>query len=302
MKRFICGIVLIASLSALSTHAFILAGILDSQDLYNQLTVTPTSWTFANTSTGMRKFKTFTFGNSPANVVAEGISVSVSGAGFSNHSSAAFSNLSAGSTRSYTVAFSPLALGNYSGSLTATWPNRSNVVAKLYGTGTATGPTYTLQQSLGDTPDNSIVLGDNAITTFIAGSFTTNDAYTLKQVGIFLRTNSGAPLTTAISCSIYSDTGGSGPAVGSGLATSTNTHSDTLTSSYVEYLFQFSGLPLSNETRYWVSCGNSIVDATNYSDWSSYDGGTESQYRSGNPTSYWLSGYYTGQLSMRLYK
>ncbi len=143
---------------------------------------------------------------------------------------------------------------------------------------------YTLKQNLGGTPDNLNSFGWGSAAKWLAYSFVADSSYTVSQIGVGLLISAGTPLTSPLTCYLYSDASFS---PGSLLGTSTNTHSDTLTESSVMYPFQFSGVALTSGTRYWVVL-SLATPSGNYPAWSMLIGGTEKCYVSSDGASWSL--------------
>lgn len=138
----------------------------------------------------------------------------------------------------------------------------------------------TLQDQLGlpnNTDQNAVFLS----TTWYAGTFIPVTSYTMTQISAALKISVGSPLYSAVTAYIYTD---ANPKPGTLIATSTNTVSSTLTSSYVFYAWQFSGVSLTGSTRYHLVLKEASFDG-GYNEYSFWGGNN-----SGSTTS---DGYFT---------
>lgn len=159
------------------------------------------------------------------------------------------------------------------------------------------GGTPTLKQDLGSSYGDHIGVGDDSAHEFAGYSFTASSSYTLTSVKMYMYIYS-AQDPFAIHAYIHA---ASGTAVGSRLATSTNTiNAETLTGPGAYYEFTFSGVSLTNATRYYV-----VVDS-DYSAGISYviecqDGGSEYFSWSADGSTGWSGPNNSIQGSMQIY-
>ena len=123
---------------------------------------------------------------------------------------------------------------NISGSSGATHDNTN----KLWGN---TAGSYTSKDGFATTDTDF-----NASNNLLCQSFTTGSAYTLGKFVVRVKTVSGR--SDAVTCKIYAES--SDKPDGSVLATATNTMTDAIGSSYVDFAFLFTGLSLSSGTKY----------------------------------------------------
>jgi len=139
-------------------------------DLTPKVHVNYSTARFGNVTTGKFAVRTITFTNYSGNDIAEGFTRSVTGGGSSvfSHYSCAFSNISAGKSRTCGVRFSPLTLGNYSAVSHHSWPNKSDIMARLYGSGIVGTGAYSTYWS------NNFTCSNGAYSTIIANCTTAN--------------------------------------------------------------------------------------------------------------------------------
>lgn len=102
---------------------------------------------------------------------------------------------------------------------------------------------------------------------YAAGAFVPASSYTLTGIGVQFKITAGAPFSGAVSCFIYSADANSPAKPGSLLATATNTIQPTLTTSYQEFFFTFSGIALTSATKYFVVLQQATTDTVNYATW-----------------------------------
>jgi hypothetical protein len=117
--------------------------------------------------------------------------------------------------------------------------------------------TQTEKESFGANVDDSNTFGYQTNKTYMAHSFTAGSSYTLSQVGVMIYKN--ANYTGTVRAYLYSDgTNAPGSLLGISANTVAYTALPSATGTYVN--FQFSGVPLTGSSIYWVvlkSEGNS---------------------------------------------
>ena len=134
-------------------------GVAQYVDLLPVLSWSPSTFTFANTSTGRTRSQIVTLSNT-GNDTAEQIQASITGGGssvFSIYSTqiTVLSNLSSARTKAVKVRFAPPVQGQYSSSLTLTWPNQPNLNARVYGSDIINAPPTSYSYSRSITIDHT---------------------------------------------------------------------------------------------------------------------------------------------------
>lgn len=106
-------------------------------DLNSGLAVSESSYNFPDTNTGSTATRTITL-TATNNAPSEGITATVSGTGFTRNGGTCSTgefDLNPGDSCTVIVQFGPTVAGAHSGAVTFVWPNRSDVVVSLTGTG-----------------------------------------------------------------------------------------------------------------------------------------------------------------------
>lgn len=153
-----------------------------------------------------------------------------------------------------------------------------------------------LQQNLGLPSNDNSSSGYDAPHQWHAASFLTGLPYTLRLVQPLTFKTTGAPLTAALSCSVYSNIAGL-PGISLGLAN--NSHSDALTTTPSPLQWAFTGTPLLPATRYWIVWRIAAVTGDGWR----YDlktGSTENTASSADGLS-WVIKDANEQMTMQLY-
>jgi len=133
-------------------------------DITTSVSVSPTSWSFGNVSTGGSKTKVFTFTSTGLGVWEQAV-LTVTGTGFSETSRTCGSNpfdLASMASCTETVSFTPSTAGSFTGYLNYSAPNFPRQQVALSGTGVGAGggsPSYT----------DSFTYSDGALPTVSGG-------------------------------------------------------------------------------------------------------------------------------------
>ena len=122
-----------------------------------------------------------------------------------------------------------------------------------------TGPT--LQEDLGSAGGSSKNVGITSGLTYRSSQFTASGSYTLTRVDVSLKSNNNP--TMNLTCEIWSDDGSNSPSASLQAATAT-LDTSTLTASFADYTYNFSGLSITSGTKYHIVL---YVDATNGSNY-----------------------------------
>lgn len=133
--------------------------------------------------------------------------------------------------------------------------------AYIAGSVASGGCTYTAKDSHAPASIHEQKLSYN----YNATSFTTGSAYTLKRLTVYLKCVGTCPAVN-ITGYIYSDNSG---APNTALATSTDTIAASTigTSDYAYYPLNFTGVELSNATKYHIVLTKAYTDSENYIYW-----------------------------------
>lgn len=160
----------------------------------------------------------------------------------------------------------------------------SGALPVITGADVVTGwtPSPTLQDTVGDTTNGGTTFGNNSAWQWIGGGWIAGSSYTLTQACAAMKINTGAPFTSSVTGSIYSNNAG---VPGASLASATVTIKPTLTSMPIYYCFNFSGLSVTASTQYWLIM-TTTIDAANYATAMGHTATGNLQKRSSNGTSW----------------
>jgi hypothetical protein len=137
-------------------------------NLIPELSLAPATYDYDSHDVGTNTDQIITLANT-GNDIAESVTLTVSGTGYGLLSTTCGTNpfdLDFGLDCTATVRFSPASAGTLNGALTASWPNRDDVVTSLTGVGVSTGDVCTgalvASFHFEDTATHNTTLGDPA--------------------------------------------------------------------------------------------------------------------------------------------